>query len=190
MNEIYKELREGMGNRESRAENLSITRAHFISKANVSDIKRHMKYSRRLHPEDSTSTHLIVKKLQLESNNFIIVYKPQGQPVQTGPIMDNDTDVKKDLFVLGIQTKELLEMFKQEAQKTYCIDSTHSTNIYEFPLTTIMVSDEFNRGYPVGWLISNHADEVTLRPFLEEIKKRCPENFKVNCVMTDDDNTG
>ena len=58
-----------------------------------------------------------------------------------------------------------------------------------------MVPDEFNRGYPIGCLISNHADELTLRPFLEEIKKRCPESFKINCVMTiivlkDDDNTG
>ena len=63
VNKVYKELREDMANRESRAENLSITRANLISKANVSYIKRHMKYSKRLHPEDSTSTHLIVKKL-------------------------------------------------------------------------------------------------------------------------------
>ena len=138
-----------------------------------------MKYSRRLHPEDSTSTHLIFKKLQLESYNSIIVYKPQGQPIQTGPSMYDDIDVKKDLFVLGIQTKEQLGMLKQGAQKICCIDSTHSTNKYEFHRTTIMVPDEFNRGYPVGWLISNHADELTLRSFLEEIKKRCPENFKV-----------
>ena len=32
--------------------------------------------------------------------------------------------LKKDLFVLGIQTKEQLEMFKQGAQKIYSIDST------------------------------------------------------------------
>ena len=190
VNEVYKDLREGIGNRESRVENLSITKAHLISKANVSDIKRHMKYSRRLHPEDSTSTHLIVKKLQLESNNSIIVYNPQGQPVQIGPSMYDDIDIKKDLFIFGIQTKEQLKMFKQGVQKIYCIDSTHSTNIYEFQLTTIMVPDEFNRGYPLDWVISNHAHELTLRLFLEEIKKRCPENFKVNCVMTDDDNTG
>ena len=105
VNEVYKELREGMGDRESRAENRSITRAHLISKTNVSDIKRHMKYSRRLHPEYSNSTHLIVKKLQFESYNCIIVYKPQGQPIQTGPSMYDDVNVKKYLFILGIQTK-------------------------------------------------------------------------------------
>ena len=39
VNEVYMELREGMGNRESRVEDLSITRAHLISRAHVSDIK-------------------------------------------------------------------------------------------------------------------------------------------------------
>ena len=98
--------------------------------------------------------------------------------------------LKKYLFVLGIQTKERLEMLKLGPQKIYCIDTTQSTNKYEFLLTTIMAPDEFNRGYPIGWLISNNANELTLRRFFEEIKKRCHENFKVIYVMTDDDNTG
>ena len=90
----------------------SITRAHLISKANVSDIKKQMKYSRMFHFEDSTSIHLIVKMLQLESYNFIIVYKPQGQPVETGSSIFNDINAKKDLFALGIQTKKQFEMSK------------------------------------------------------------------------------
>ena len=56
-----------MGNKEIRADNQSIKREHLTSKPNISDVKRHMKYSSRLHPKDSTSTYLIVKKLQLES---------------------------------------------------------------------------------------------------------------------------
>ena len=190
VNEVFKDLRDDMGNRESRDSNETVTRAHLISKANIADIKRHMRYARRLHPDDSISTDLIVQKLQQEKYNCIIAYKPQGQPVVIGPKMYDDIDLKKDLFVLGIQTKELLEMFIKGANKIYCIDGTHNTNKYEFPLTTIMVPDEFNKGYPVAWLISNYADELTLRPFLEEIKKRCPEDIKINCVMTDDDNTG
>ena len=106
VNEVYKELHEGTGNRESRVENLSITRAYLISRAHVSDIKRRIKYSRGLHHEESTLTYLIVKKLQLESYNCIIVYKPQGQPVQTGLSMYDDTDAKRNLFVLGLQAKE------------------------------------------------------------------------------------
>ena len=71
-------------------------------------------------------------------------------------------------------------MFQKRSNKIHCINSTHNTNNYEFPLATIIVPDEFNRGYPVAWLISNHADELTLRPFLEEIKGRCSDSFKVN----------
>ena len=91
---MYKDLREGMGNRESRLSNICITRAHLISKTNISDMRRHMKYARRLHPDDSTSTHLIVKKIKLESYNCVIVYKPQGQAVETGSVTYNDIDVK------------------------------------------------------------------------------------------------
>ena len=57
-------------------------------------------------------------------------------------------------------------------------------------MVTLVVADEFNKGYPVGLFISNHADELSLRPFLEEIKKRCPEDLKINTVMTYDDNSG
>ena len=104
--------------------------------------------------------------------------------------MYNDIDVKKDLIVIGIQTKEQLEMFQKRSNKIHFIDSLHNKNKYEFPLTAIIAPDEFNRGYPVAWSISNHTDELTLRLFLEEIKSRCSDSFKVNCVMTDDDNTG
>ncbi|XP_057301394.1 uncharacterized protein LOC130635887 [Hydractinia symbiolongicarpus] len=190
VNEVYKDLLDGMGNRNTRENDSKITRAHLVSKSNVTDIKRHMKYGRRLHPDDSTSTHLLVKKLEMENYNCIIVYKPQGQSVAIGPKMYDDIDIKKDLFAIGIQTREQLEMFIKGANKVHCIDGTHSTNKYEFPLTTVIVPDEFNKGYPVGWLISNRNDELTLRPFLEEIKSRCPDDFTVNCLMTDDDNSG
>ena len=50
-------------------------------------------------------------------------------------------------------------MFIKHSKKIVCIDSTHETNQYEFPLVTLVVSDEFNKGYKVGFFVSNHADE-------------------------------
>ena len=99
-------MREGIGNKESRLSNELITKAHLISKTNISDMRRHMKYARIPHPDDSTSTHLIVETLQLENYNCVIAYKPKGQAVETDPGMYNDTDVKKHPFVFGIQIKE------------------------------------------------------------------------------------
>ena len=78
-------------------------------------------------------------------------------------------------------------MFIKHSNK---LNLTHETNQYEFPLITLVVVNEINKGNPVGFFISNHADELSLRPFLEETKKRCPEDLKINTVMTDDDNSG
>lgn len=80
-------------------------------------------------------------------------------------------------------------MMQKHGPKIICVDSTHKTNQYDFPLINFIVPDEFNKGYPVAHLISNKADELTQRPFLEEIKKRCAPDFKPNVIMTDDDNT-
>ena len=79
-------------------------------------------------------------------------------------------------------------MFEQNASKIVCIDSIHRTNQYAFSLITILVPDEFNKGYPVGHLLSNREDESTIKPFLEEIKKRCSKDIEINVVMSDDDN--
>lgn len=188
--DIYKDIRNDLGSRNERGKG-TITKAHLIQKSTISDMKRNLKNRRRLHPDDSTSTFLLVKKFQTTENyNPIIVYKPQGRNVEIGPTVYNDMDINKDLFVLGIQTKPQLDMFIKGSTKVVCIDSTHKTNQYGFPLTNIVVPDEFGKGYPVAHLISNHADELTLRPFLEEIKSRCPADLKINCIMTDDDNSG
>ena len=59
----------------------------------------------------------------------------------------------------------------KHSKKIVCIDSTHETNQYEFPLVTLVVSDEFNKGCKVGFFVSNHVDELSLRPFLRNKEK-------------------
>ena len=102
------------------------------------------------------------------------------------PKIYDELNIGKNLFAIGLQTKQQLDMFN----KIVCIDSTHETNQYEFPLITLVVVDEFNKGYRIRFFISNHTDELSLKTFLEEIKKRCPEDLKINTVITNDDNSG
>ena len=45
----------------------------------VSDMKQKVNYKRLLHPDDSTSTFLMVKKLHQEDFSIILLYKPQGK---------------------------------------------------------------------------------------------------------------
>ena len=65
--------------------------------------------------------------------------------------------------------------------------STHKTNQYEFPLVTLVEANEFNNEYLVVFFISNYADELCSRIFLEEIKKKYPEDRNINTAMTDDE---
>ena len=55
-------------------------------------------------------------------------------------------------------------------------------------MVTLDVADEISKGFPVGFLISNHADKRSLRLCLEGKKKRYLEYLKMNTVMVDDDN--
>ena len=45
----------------------------------VSDMKQKVNYKRLLHPDDDTSTFLMVKKLHQQDFSIILLYKPQGK---------------------------------------------------------------------------------------------------------------
>ena len=74
-------------------------------------MKRVMSYGIRLHPDDTTSTYLLIKKLEKESFDSVVVYKPQGETTVTGRKSYDDMDKKNNFFVIGIQTKQQLDMF-------------------------------------------------------------------------------
>ena len=50
--------------------------------------------------------------------------------------------------------------------------------------------DVLDKGYPIGFFMSIHADKLFLKLFMEEIKKIYPEDLKINTVMIDDNNNG
>ena len=87
-----------------------------------------MNYGKRLHPDDSTSIYLLVKKLLEEDFNIVLLYKPQGDKVVIGPKIYDELDVGKNLFASS------LILFIKHIKKIVCIDSTQETNQYEFPL--------------------------------------------------------
>ena len=147
-----------------------------------------MNYGRRLQPNDSTSTYLLVKKLREEDFNIILIYKPQDRKVVIGLKTYDEIDVGKNLLTVDLKTRKQFNMLIKHG-KIVCIDSTHERNQYESPLVTLVVADEFNKGCPVGFFLSNHGDKLSLKLFLEE-RKRYPEDLMINNVMTDDDNNG
>ena len=84
--------------------------------------------------------------------------------------------MSKEDFAIGIQiTIQSSMMMKIGHQRIVCIDSTHGTNDYDFSLVTILtivVLDEFGKGYLVGWCLLNREDQFVLENFHKPIQKR------------------
>ena len=180
-----KDLREGNDLQDSRDNDAPIKKKHYLDKQTVKEIARKMNVKQRLHADDATSVFHIVNKLCHEKYSPILLYKPQNEPVVVGP-----SDIPaNDLFMLAFMTKEQAEMLKKHSSKILCVDGTHGTNQYAFNLITVLVPDEFGKGYPVAHLISNRQDESVMKFFFEAIKNVVGD-ISINALMTDDDNTG
>ena len=93
---------------------------------------------------------LKVEALRQELFNPVLMFKQQG--------VDDDLKVlQRDDFLLVIMTKQQLHMYEQFGGRILCMDSTHSTKSYSFKLITLMVPDEFRKGYPIAFCISNRG---------------------------------
>ena len=63
-------------------------------------------------------------------------------------------------------------VLKKFGTNCICIDSTYATNRYDFPLTTLMVIDEFGEGIPVAYMVCNRETGAVIETFYECIKSR------------------
>lgn len=112
----------------------------------------------------------------------VLLYKVQGVKELTVGASDA---FEEDDFALCIQTRFQCDMLKKFGNNAVCIDSTHCTNQYDFPLTTLMVIDEYGEGIPVAFMLSNRETGGVIASFFESIKSKVgivePQVF-----MTDD----
>ena len=108
---------------------------------------------------------------ELQSGDYkpVTLYKVQGLKELT--IGESEAFEEED-FALCIQTKFQCDtMLKIFGINCICIDSTDSTN-HDFPLTTVMVIDEFGEGIPVAYMVSNCKTGAVIETFYEYIKSR------------------
>ena len=144
-------------------------RIHLIQRKDINNIERAFKLEggQRLH-DDATSVAAWVEEMRgMGEDNVVLSYKPQGAD-------DDTTGLKRDDFLIVLQTPIQVEMFKKFAEgKVVCIDATHGTNAYDFKLITLLVVDEYGEGFPVAWCITNKEDRVVLIVFLSSVRTRC-----------------
>lgn len=136
------DVREHVGDRQKRDDfDHCVTRRHFLSKNDINNIRSNIGDNAiKRHENDAISVSLLVSELQEESFDPILCYKPQGRVESEHP------NLPKTAFVLAIQTKFQLDLYKEFASTILCIDSTHGTNQYKFKLLTIIVADDLGKG--------------------------------------------
>ncbi|XP_048735607.2 uncharacterized protein LOC125651055 [Ostrea edulis] len=183
INTILDKVRDKFSDRNNRDDLTDLKHYHLIDRKTIHNLKQKIIDSSVIrHSDDATSTFLRVDALRKEIFDPILIFKQQN-------VDDSKIGLAKEDFMLAIMTKQQLDMYEKHAPIILCMDSTHKTNLYSFKLITLLVPDEFRRGYPVAFCISNKENEQAISVFLNAVKSKSPQT-KVNILMTDDDNAG
>jgi hypothetical protein len=115
----------------------------------------------------------------MENPSPVIAYKVCGRKDEKHLLL------KEENFLLVLMTGFQADMFAKFSALS-CIDSTHKTNEYGYKLITLLVIDEFRKGQPVAWAITDVEDAQTYQEFFKSVKWRVPEAV-IETLMTDDD---
>lgn len=139
---MHSDVRENVGCRARRQEfDQTVSRKHFLSAQDIRNIKRTVLDRQvKRHENDAQSVDILVGELLQEPYNPILIYKPQGKP------MDEYPNLAKDSFVLAVQTEFQMKLYQKFSSRILCIDATHCTNAYRFKLISCVVPDEFDQG--------------------------------------------
>ena len=147
----------------------ALHRHHLLERKDIANIEKSYGLDKvRRHMNDQQSVLAWIEEWkQDEKNNPILFHKLQGKKAPDGYDLCNE-----DFFIV-MQTPLQKHMLQQFGSNGVCCDSTHGTNAYDFSLTTLLVSDEFGKGFPVAWCLSNHEDFTTMLTFFNEVNRNC-----------------
>ena len=112
------------------------------------------------HDNDYMATEELVKEMEGD----VIFYKNQYS------LSDEFEYIQENDFFLILMNPYQKEMLQRFGDKIICIDSTHGLNPYDFQLTTILVLDELNEGFPVCFMFSNRLDKEAMVVLFSKIK--------------------
>ncbi|CAL4078084.1 unnamed protein product [Meganyctiphanes norvegica] len=146
-------------------------------------IKNHV--TAQLSREDAEAINFLIHKLDSSPYNPILTYKPQGRSLIIGAEELDRLPHSKDLFAIGIQTKEQRDILQKSDARVLCVDTTHCRKPYEFDLISIIIPDEYGKGYPVAYFVTNYRDEITLRYLFSSLKQHF-SGLAIDVVITDD----
>ena len=119
------------------------------------------------HKNDQESVRAWIEEWKSGENNPVFFCKFQGENAP------DDADLCKEDFMVVMQTPIQKLMAQKFVEKGICVGTTHETTGYDFLLTTVMVTDDYGEGFPVGWCLSNHEDFTHMSIFFKMLKQNC-----------------
>ena len=154
---------------------------HLITRKDILNIGDSHKLLRpeRYHEDDTISVHMFVKEMEeLGDASPVAFFKAHGEEAE---------HFEKDDFFLVLFSPSQVQLFEKFGTNKICVDTTHGTNEYKFHLTSVVVVDEFDRGFPAAFCISNKISEKHIVTFFEALKDKLHvSSFKAKVFMSDD----
>lgn len=98
--------------------------------------------------------------------------------------MENFQENDFCLLLMNPVQEDILSKFRSNL---IAIDGTHSLNLYDFELTTILVKDEFGNGFRTAFMFSNRKDTFVYAIFF--FIKEITVIIKIKAFMSDVTNT-
>ncbi|KAJ8932722.1 hypothetical protein NQ314_014417 [Rhamnusium bicolor] len=150
---ILGEIRDNIGNQ--------LKRVYLITKQDLQNVKSSFKIDMQegvRNKDDATSVHLCIEELQRSEFNSVLLYKREG---------------------------DILETLVKYGNNIIAVDGTHGLNNYNFELTTLMVVDNFNEGFPGAFMFTNRKDTLIHQIFFEVIESKVGNKISPNTFMSD-----
>ena len=148
-----------------------LNREHVVCRKDITNIQKQYTCNIegiRRHQNDLISVSSIAEEMDTLPYNPVIVFKQQGE-LPT----DFCRHLKKDNFLLVIQTDFQRDMLSSHGNKGVCMAATYRINDNGFNLITLMVLDSYEEGIPVAWALSSREDKPVLLTVLYSLNKRC-----------------
>ncbi|XP_035225646.1 uncharacterized protein LOC118198150, partial [Stegodyphus dumicola] len=151
-----------------------IYREHLLTKKDIHNISNSycIGNDEQYHPTDAVSLRIWIEKMKCLDDNPVLFVKFQGEAA--------DQHLEISDFCIIIMTNVQKHMLLK-----FGSDSTHGTNAYDFQLSTVLVIDEFNSGFPAAFCLSNRVNLGSMQKFFQCIRDKVGL-LSVNCFMSDD----
>ncbi|XP_076266076.1 uncharacterized protein LOC143199837 [Rhynchophorus ferrugineus] len=160
-----------------RIENGQLQRINLLKRQDVRNIINKYNIEAQQCSNDLDSAALKANEWNMERRNYAFLYKNIGQKYDG--LEDED-------FAVGYMNDMMWSRIK-EHNSVICIDATHGTDKRNYELTTILIKDEHNIGFPIAFLLSNRLEQVVLEIFFRALRLKLGNSIKTDFLMSEDD---